>query len=98
MWRQPIWSGRHQWRWVYRYHFEGQLKEIDIGPSTRGSGPVAKRKAFALYKLICDDIDPLAQRQETDRLLAKIDNEERAQAARTAQLDEAWRAGRPRKP
>jgi len=83
---------------VYRYHFEGQLKEIDIGPSTHGSGAVAKRKAFALYKLICDDIDPLARRQQTDRMLAEIDNEERARAARTAQLDEAWRAGRPRKP
>lgn len=52
---------------MYRYHFERQLKEIDIGPSTRGSNVLAKRKALAPYKRICDDIDPLAQRNPTWR-------------------------------
>jgi hypothetical protein len=75
VWRQHIWSSRPEWRWVYRYHFEGHLKEIDIGPSTRGSDRLAQRKALALYKLICDDIDPLAQRDQTEQLLAEIDNE-----------------------
>lgn len=77
-----MWSSRSEWRWVYRYHFEGQLKEIDIGPSARGSNRLAQRKALALYKLICDDIDPLAQRDQTEQLLAKIDNEGWVRAAR----------------